>query len=134
MSLESPHTTKELPKQMTEQELTQSGVDSMLASEPEPRDDFDDEAKADFNKSLQNWRKLKLTRTMYEEFYARVTPEQPTIDYAGTKLKRWTDSDGDNCHGMVSKSNEKEHGIVRQIGAGRYDGTIFTLTRKNGKA
>ena len=90
MSLGSPYTKKQ-PKQMTEQELTQSGVDSMLASEPEPQDDFDDKAKAEFKKNLQTWRKLKLTRSMFEEFYARVTPEQPMIDYAGTKLKRWTD-------------------------------------------
>ena len=79
----------------------------MLASEPEPRDDFTALSREFFNKRLQNWRKLKLTRTMYEEFYARVTPEQPTIDYVGTKLKRFINSYGYKCQGMVSQSIKK---------------------------
>ena len=56
----------------------------------------------------KDFQKFDLSRQLFEEFYARVTPEQPTIDYAGSKLKRWVDYSDTGYLGMVSKHHDND--------------------------
>ena len=64
MNLSTPYEQNEKKEVPTEKSI-ESDVDSLLASEP----------KTTNQKALQFWKKLNLNRQLFEEIYARVTPE-----------------------------------------------------------
>ena len=64
MNLSTPYAKNEKKEVPTEKSI-ESDVDSLLASEP----------KTTNQKALQFWKKLNLNRQLFEEIYARVTPE-----------------------------------------------------------
>ena len=62
------------------------------------------------------WNELEpLSCELFQQFYAKASPDSPHMDVSNVEYKTWRDAHGYTYTGMKHKDTGKAHGIVRVV-------------------
>ena len=93
-------------------------VEELLATTPDAPD-----------RNVANWKLLKLNTRLFDDIWARVSQDSPTIDYNNCIIEHMTLQSGTRRIGYTNKKSQEWHGFQKQI---TKDGTIVLVTLNNG--